>query len=335
MSGPIRSRELGNRHPFSALFILGFDGPTLPDDVKGLLARGLAGVALFARNLVDADQVRGLCRAIREAARDHPPPIIAVDEEGGRVQRLRRIVGAFPAAREVGKGGAEAARKAGAAIGGALRDLGFNLDFAPVLDVDSNPANPIIGDRAFSPDPDEVARCGVAFLEGLQATGVLACGKHFPGHGDAAADSHLDLPVITSDPDTLKRREVPPFEAAVRAGLPMVMTAHCLYPALDPDHPATLSRRIVGGLLREDLGFDGCVVTDDLGMKAISDRFAPEEVVARGIEAGVDLFLHCGTGGEGLALVETLEDLVRRGAVSRGRVEAAVRRVEGLRRRLV
>lgn len=318
-----------------SLFIVGFDGPTLPDDVKDLLARGLAGVALFARNLVDAGQVRDLCRTIREAVRGRPPPIVAVDEEGGRVQRLRRVIGAFPAAREVGKGGAEAARQAGAAIGAGLRDLGFNVDFAPVLDVDSNPANPIIGDRAFSPDPDEVARCGVAFLEGLRATGVLACGKHFPGHGDAAADSHLDLPVITADPDTLNRREVPPFKTAIRAGLPMVMTAHCLYPALDPDHPATLSRRIVGGLLRETLGFDGCVVTDDLGMKAISDRFSPEEVATRGIEAGVDLFLHGGAGGEGQALVETFEDLERRGEVSRDRVEAAARRVGELRRRLV
>ncbi len=315
-------------------FILGFDGPTLPDDVKDLLGRGLAGVALFARNLVDAEQVRDLCRAIREAAVGRPPPIIAVDEEGGRVQRLRRIIGEFPAAREVGKSGAEAARQAGAVIGAALRGLGFNVDFAPVLDVDSNPANPIIGDRAFSPDPDEVARCGVAFLEALQRTGVLACGKHFPGHGDAAADSHVDLPVIDADPDTLSRREVLPFKAAIRAGLSMVMTAHCLYPALDPDRPATLSRRVVGGLLREGLGFDGCVVTDDLGMKAISDRFTPEEVVVLGMEAGVDLFLHCGVGGEGGRLVETLEALVGRGVVSRERVEVSARRIARLRRDL-
>lgn len=322
--------------PFApSLFILGFDGPTLPDDVRDLLARGLAGVALFAQNLADAGQVRDLCGSIREAARDHPPPILAVDEEGGRVQRLRRIIGAFPPARVVGQGGPEGARRTGAAIGEALRDLGFNVDFAPVLDVDSNPDNPIIGDRAFSPDPERVARCGVAFLEGLHATGVLACGKHFPGHGDAAADSHLDLPVIGADRDTIERREVPPFEAAIRAGLPMVMTAHCVYPALDPDHPATLSRRIVGGLLRETLGFDGCVVTDDLGMKAIAGRFAFEEVLTRGIEAGVDLFLHCGAGGEGPALVETFEDLVRRGAVPEERLEAAARRVRKLRGRLV
>ncbi len=318
-----------------SLFLLGFDGPALPDDVKDLLARGLAGVVLFARNLADPDQVRDLCQGIREAARGHPPPIIAVDEEGGRVQRLRRMIGAFPSAREVGRGGAEAARQAGVAIGAALWDLGFNVDFAPVLDVDSNPANPIIGDRAFSANPGEVARCGVAFLEGLQAAGVLACGKHFPGHGDAAADSHVDLPVIRADAETLRCREIPPFEAAVRAGLPMVMTAHCVYPALDPECPATLSRRVVAGLLRQDLGFGGCVVTDDLGMKAISERFAPDEVVARGLDAGVDLFLHCGAAGEGLRLIEALEDLVRKGEIPRASVEAAVRRVQELRKRLV
>lgn len=325
---------LADPSPLS-LFLIGFDGPTLPDDVRDLLARGLAGVSLFARNLVDPDQVRDLCRAIREAARGHPPPVIAVDEEGGRVQRLRRMIGAFPPAREVGRGGPEAARRTGAAVGAALRGLGFNVDFAPVLDVDSNPANPIIGDRAFSANPGEVAQCGVAFLEGLQATGVLACGKHFPGHGDASTDSHVDLPVIRTDAETLRRREVLPFQVAIRAGLPMVMTAHCVYPALDPKHPATLSGRVIAGLLRGDIGFDGCVVTDDLGMKAISERFAPEEVLTRGLQAGVDLFLHCGAAGEGFRLMEALEDLLRRGEVPRALIEAAGRRVQELRRRLI
>ncbi len=309
---------------------MGFQGPTLTSEVRDLLAHGLAGVALFARNIVDAEQVRDLCRAIREAAVGWPPPIIAVDEEGGRVQRLRRLIGAFPTAREVGQDGPEAARRTGEAIGAALRDLGFNVDFAPVLDVDSNPTNPVIGDRAFSSDPARVARCGVAFMQGLQETGVLACGKHFPGHGDAHADSHLDLPVIHAPRETLDDRELRPFEAAAREGLGLIMTAHCLYPALDTARPATLSAEIVSGLLKGRLGFQGCVVTDDLGMKAISDRFSPEGIVVLGMQAGVDLFLHCDPQ-DGLRLVEAAQDLMRRGELPPERIAASVERVARLR----
>jgi beta-N-acetylhexosaminidase len=233
--------------------------------------------------------------------------------------------------REVGAGGADAAREAGRALGRQVASFGFNLDFAPVLDVDSNPANPIIGDRSFSSDPAAVAACGSAFVEGMRSVGVIACGKHFPGHGDASLDSHLDLPAIEVDRDTILRRELPPFEAAIRAGLPMVMTAHCVFPALDASVPATLSRPIVTGLLRERLGFEGCVVTDDLGMKAISERWPPDEVLRLGLDAGIDLFLHCGPAGEGAGLADRLGRLVADGEVSAERVAASAARVNALR----
>jgi beta-N-acetylhexosaminidase len=311
--------------------IIGFDGPSLPDDVAEALADGLAGVTLFARNLADRAQVAGLCDAIRRAAEGWPPPVIAVDQEGGRVQRLRRMSPLHPPMREVGGQGPGACRAAGAAIGADLADLGFNLDFAPVLDVDTNAANPIIGDRAFSSDPHEAAGRALAFLEGLEAAGPAGCGKHFPGHGDAAADSHLDLPVIDVGPDLLEARELVPFRAAVDAGVRMIMTAHCLFPRLDPDVPATLSRAVVRGLLRERLGFDGCVITDDLGMKAISDRFPLHDVLVRGLDAGIDAFLHCGANGEGLAMAGELARAIGEGAVRREAVEAAAARVDRLR----
>ena len=323
-------------NPLLNCFVIGFDGPDLPAGVQRLLAGGLAGVALFARNLVDAEQVRGLCRAIRAAAAGAglPPPIVAVDQEGGRVQRLRRLVPPVPPMREVGAAGPAAAEDAGRRIGADVAGLGFNVDFAPVLDVDSNPANPIIGDRAFSAHPGAVAACGVALARGFAAAGVLACGKHFPGHGDASLDSHLELPVIPADLATIAARELVPFEAAVRARLPMLMTAHCVYPALDAALPATLSRPVVNGLLRDRLGFDGCVITDDLGMKAISARWAPDEVLALGFDAGVDLFLHCGPAGEGEALAERLAALVADGRVARARVEASSERVTRVRNAL-
>jgi beta-N-acetylhexosaminidase len=311
--------------------MIGFDGPLLPAEVASLLSRGLAGVALFGRNIVDRAQVADLCRAVRDAARGLPPPLVAVDEEGGRVQRLKRICPVVPPMREVGAAGPGAAAAEGAAIGRELAALGFNLDFAPVLDVDTNAANPVIGDRAFSGDADAVAACAVAFARALESEGVRACGKHFPGHGDAAADSHLDLPVIAAGADTLAVRELRPFEAAVRAGIGIVMTAHCVYPAIDAALPATLSRAHVTGLLRGRLGFGGVVVTDDLGMKAIEGRWGPDEVLGLGLDAGVDLFLHCGPRGEGIALGERLRRLVADGAVARERVVASAGRVMALR----
>ena len=317
--------------PTLNLFIIGFDGLVLPEPVAALLARGLAGVALFARNLADRAQTAALCRAVRDAAVGLPPPVVAIDQEGGRVQRLRRLSPLMPPMRQVGSDGPGAAREAGRTLARDLRLLGINCDFAPVLDVDSNPCNPIIGDRSFSSDPAVVAACGVALAEGLEGEGVLACGKHFPGHGDASADSHLELPVIDLDATTLARREFVPFAAAVRAGLRLVMTAHCLFPALDPEHPATLSRPILQGWLRGRAGFDGCIVTDDLGMKAISERYLPDEVLVRGLDAGIDLFLHCGAAGEGMDLAGRLQRLVAAGDVAPARIAESSARVGALR----
>lgn len=315
------------------LVVLGFDGPRLPAEVASLLAKGLAGVALFRRNLEDADQVRALCGDIRVAA-GGAMPIVSVDQEGGRVQRLRGLLPDVPPMAEVGAAGPEAARAWGRRIGLGLADLGFNVDFAPVLDVDTNPANPIIGDRAFSGDPERVAVCGVAFLEGLESAGVLGCGKHYPGHGDASVDSHLDLPVLDVPSDLLISRERVPFAAAIRAGLAMMMTAHCLYPAVDPDRVATLSPVFLGDRLRRDLGFAGCIVTDDLGMQGIARHHTPERIAALGLAAGVDLFLHCGASGEGAAMVEALATVI---AGDPGLGDAARRsceRVQALRARL-
>jgi len=315
------------------LLVLGFDGPVLPDRVRDLLGQGLGGVALFARNLADADQVRRLNREIREAARDWPPPLIAVDQEGGRVQRLRRLCSLRPPAREVGRQGSGAARDLGRSIGEDLRDLQFNTDFAPVLDLDTHPANPIIGDRAFGETPEEAIGPALSFLGGLRDAGIQPCGKHFPGHGDARADSHLEMPVIEAPEDLMSRREMVPFQAAFQAGLDLVMTAHCLYPALDPDLPATLSRTILRNWLRDRLGYQGCVISDDLGMKAISDRYPSDFVARQGLQAGLDLFLHCGPSAGADGLVEALVWEAAK-PTARDRVRESVGRVLTLRKRL-
>lgn len=316
------------------MVVLGFDGPRLPASVGALLDQGLAGVALFRRNLIDPDQVRRLCGEIRTAA-GALRPIIAVDQEGGRVQRLRGLVPEVPPMADVGAAGPDAAREWGRRIGTELAGLGFNLDFAPVLDVHTNPDNPIIGDRAFSTDPEHVAVCAVAFLRGLESTGVLGCGKHFPGHGDASVDSHLDLPVLDLAPEQLASRELVPFAAAVRAGLGMVMTAHCLVPAIDPDRVATLSPTFLHDWLRGHLGFSGCIVTDDLGMAGVARGNAPDRIALLGLQAGIDLFLHCGANREGEALVGHLADRIEASDACRQVALRALGRNRALRARLV
>jgi beta-N-acetylhexosaminidase len=278
---------------------VGFDGKTLPAALSRWLEAGeVGGVVLFSRNIESPAQVRGLCREIRSAAgRGNPLPLIAVDQEGGRVARLiDPPFTRFPPARACSlfccrnKSVAEAV---GAATAAELRAVGIDVNFAPVLDVDSNPRNPVIGDRAFSEEPHTAAALGIAFAKGSLSRGILPVGKHFPGHGDTSADSHEELPVVRAGRRTLLRRELLPFRRAARAGIPALMTAHVLYPALDRALPATLSRKILHDLLREQLRFRGAVISDALEMKAIADRYGIGEAAVLAVTAGCDVVLVC------------------------------------------
>ena len=308
------------------LVILGFDGPKLPTEVGYWLKKGLAGVALFKRNIVDRNQVRSLCDQIYEAA--YPiVPIISVDQEGGRVQRLRGLLTEVPPSAKMG----DDQYYWGKTIGQGLAELGFNLDFAPVLDVHTNPTNPIIGDRAFSQDPQKAAVLALEFLAGLKSTGVKGCGKHFPGHGDANKDSHLELPVLELTQDVLFQRELVPFKAAIDAGIEMIMTAHCMLPAIDPRYIATLSKILLTDILRNRLGFEGCIITDDLGMAGISKGYTMQQITACGLDAGIDLFLHCGAALEGIAVIENLQRLIETSEESRALAIKAAQRVEAFR----
>ncbi len=281
------------------LLMIGFEGTSLSPSAARLLADGTAcGIVLFARNVEGPSQVRELCRQIRAAApRGRPAPLVAVDHEGGRVQRLKgKGFTVFPPARSYSLFGAEAGELAfavGAAMAREVRGAGIDINFAPVLDVDTNPAGTVIGDRALSGDPATAARLGVAFCRGTLSGGILPVGKHFPGHGHSAEDSHEELPVVRSPADTIAARDLPPFRAAIRAGIPALMTAHVLYPALDASFPATLSETIVRGLLRRALRFRGTVFTDALEMRAIADRYGIGEAAVRAVAAGCDVVLIC------------------------------------------
>lgn len=214
---------------------------------------------------------------------------IAIDHEGGRVCRTPPPITRFSYAARW----AHQAAAVGAAMGNELASLGVNLNFAPVLDVHSNPSNPVIGERAFGRTPEEVIPAALAFMGGMQRQGVLACGKHFPGHGDTDVDSHYELPVLGTGIDDLKRRELKPFAAAIAAGIPMIMTAHVLFPALDEALPVTLSRRFNHDLLRGEMGFDGVIISDDLGMRAVSHIFEDTSAGVRLLLAGCDMLMVC------------------------------------------
>ncbi|MEO1174086.1 MAG: beta-N-acetylhexosaminidase, partial [Myxococcota bacterium] len=250
------------------------------------------GVILVARNIESPEQVAELIRELKDFRKDDPL-LVSVDQEGGRVARIREPATVWPPMRELGRLGDEALiHRVGLAIGSELRAMGFDLDYAPVLDVNTNPDNPVIGDRAFSHDASEVGRYAVAFMRGLNKAGVGGCGKHFPGHGDTDVDSHLALPRVEHELPLLREREWAPYRAAIGAGLDAIMTAHVVMPALDETVPATLSP-VAMRALREELGFAGVLISDDVEMKALADHFGTDEIAARGLEAGLDVFLTC------------------------------------------
>ncbi len=313
-------------------FVLGFEGTAPSRFVESFLRAGGAGVILFARNLEAPAQIQELNAALWRMGRG-VPPLILVDQEGGPVQRLRQWATPLPPMRTVGRtGDARLARKLGRLVGAELRALGFNVDCAPVLDVDTCPDNPIIGPRAFGAAAELVARMGAAFAKGLHEAGVVACPKHFPGHGDTRLDSHADLPVVGAGRERLEAVELAPFRHVLSTEpVGMVMTAHVVYPALDPALPATLSPAIVDGLLRTELGFDGVAITDDMAMGAIARHFDVEEAVARAFDAGVDVVLWCHDEDVQQRVLDAAVRLVERGEADRARWHRAIRRIHRLR----
>ncbi|MFJ4769097.1 glycoside hydrolase family 3 protein [Streptomyces uncialis] len=310
----------------------GFTGTSAPDWLLRRLGEGLASVGLFGRNIQTPGQLAALTAQLR-AERDDV--LVAIDEEGGDVTRLEVVDGSsFPGNLALGSvDDTELTRAVAHELGRRLAECGVNLNWAPSADVNSNPDNPVIGVRAFGSGTDLVSRHTAAYVEGLQAAGVAACTKHFPGHGDTAVDSHHALPRIDVDLATLDARDLDPFRAAIAAGTKAVMSAHILVPALDADLPATLSRRILTGLLREELGYDGLIVTDGMEMEAISGTYGIERGSVLAIAAGADAI--CVGGGLAdedtvLRLRDALVSAVRTGDLAEERLADAAARVRAL-----
>lgn len=310
-----------------------FAGTTLPADWAALLDEGLGGICLFGSNLPgDPASVRALVGEIRAR---RPAALVATDEEGGDVTRLHRD-DASPVPGPAVLGAADdldLTAAVGRAVGAELASYGIDLDLGPVADVNSNPANPVIGTRSFGAAPDLVARHVAAWVTGLQQAGVAACVKHFPGHGDTAQDSHLTLPVLDADLATLRERELVPFAAAVEAGAAAVMTSHLMVPALDTERPATLSAAVLG-LLRTDLAYDGVIVSDALDMAGASGARSIPEAAVEALVAGVDLL--CTGPDKDAALVRAVQvailQAVREERLPLARLVDAADRVADLRR---
>lgn len=315
------------------MFMVGFPGKEPDADFRTLVADGIYGAILFKRNVGTFEETAELCRQLKGMA--ERPFILSVDQEGGRVARLRGApFVALPPMRELGRRGDDGLiERVGRLLALELRAIGFDWDFAPVLDVDTNPQNPVIGDRAFSSDPSEVARMGVALARGLEAGGVASCAKHFPGHGDTSQDSHLALPTLPHDLARLRRIELVPFRAYAEAKLASVMTAHVIFEAVDPGVPATMSAKVLDGVLRRELGFDGVLVSDDLEMKAIADHYSVAEAAVLGTLAGVDLFLVCHHASVQREAIEAIVKAVESGRIPRARISEANVRLDALARR--
>lgn len=325
--------ELDLETKVGQLFVVGFDGSEPTDELRELLTDYHCGnVIYFSRNIDTPEQVAALSRDLQTLAIEDGPGIplfVTGDQEGGVVSRIDWGT-ELPAQMSMGASGdADLARRAGGAVGAELAAIGINFDLTPVLDVNNNPDNPVIGVRSFGEDPDLVGDLGAAMAGGMQDEGVLACGKHFPGHGDTSADSHHELPVVDHDRERLDRIELAPFQRAIDDGIDSIMTTHVSFPTITGEDatPATVSKAVQTDLLRDEMGFEGLVVTDGMEMNAIADAMGTPEGCVQAVEAGCDLLLVCHTPEVQRASVEAVIDAVESGRIDESRIDEAVERV--------
>ncbi len=323
------------RETIGQLFMVGFEGTTVTTELASFLKEYQpGGVILFSRNLESIEQIVQLTNDLQRCS-PHSPLLISIDQEGGRVSRLPGSFTIFPPCEVLGRcNSSELAYAAAATTAKELKAVGINMNMAPVLDVNSNPTNPIIGNRAFGTTPGPVSELGLATVGGLQDQRVVACGKHFPGHGDTLSDSHKELPIVTAPRERLEAVELPPFRH-VAASVATLMTAHVLYRSWDEQYPATLSPTLIGRVLREDLRYDGVVLTDDLEMHAIIDHYGIEDATVRAILAGCDMPLICRDRNREVVAITALDKAVADGTVPVERLEQSLMRIRRLKTRFL
>ncbi|QLE56309.1 beta-N-acetylhexosaminidase [Nostoc sp. TCL26-01] len=329
------SQEFNN---FGNHLILGISGTSLSDeDKRALNELKPIGVIFFAKNFLDGfpyehwlETFQQLNRQIREYT-EREAMFFTLDHEGGRVVRTPLPITRFPHGLLLRSHSREVAK----ATGIELKSLGINVSWSPVADIYSNPQNPVIGTRAFGSTPNTAAKVAREYYLGLQEVGIIGCAKHFPGHGDTSKDSHVELPILNLTPEELRNRELIPFQVLIKEQISLIMTAHILFPKIDPDLPATLSRPILKSILREELGFQGVVVSDDLDMKAVSDMFTQNGTVARAVNAGCDLFIvsrniHSSSMERTYKIAEDFAESLSKGELAEEVVTTAKTRIETL-----
>ena len=311
------------------LIMTGINDKVMTEETKMLISQyQVGGIILFANNLETVDQSIQLLNQIKlENEKNIVPLFLGVDQEGGRVERLPEMMG-LPTNEEIGtKNNEQFSFEIGELLGKQLKAFGFNLNFAPVLDVNSNPHNPVIGDRSFGNSSEMVGKLGVQTIDGMKTQQIIPVVKHFPGHGDTDVDSHLELPIVDKNIAQLQELELIPFKKAIESGIDMVMSAHILLPQIDQEFPASLSEKIITGLLREHLKFDGVVITDDLTMQAISEQFDIGHAAVESIKAGTDIILMAHNYDEVISVYENLKSAVEHGEISERRINESIERI--------
>ncbi|XEC92927.1 beta-N-acetylhexosaminidase [Paenibacillus tarimensis] len=312
------------------MIFAGISGTTLEPNTKLLINDyKVGGVIFYSENLSDPERTVRLVNQIKSENRNNPLPLLlGIDQEGGRVSRLPGDLAAFPTNEKIGRiNRSEFSYEIGALLGRAAAEFGFNLDFAPVLDVNSNPDNPVIGDRSFGSRPEVVSRLGIQTMKGIQSQHTISVIKHFPGHGDTAVDSHLELPKVDKSLEELDKLELIPFREAIESGADVVMIAHILLPKLDAEYPASMSKSIITNLLRNRLRYNGVVVTDDMTMKAITNHFEIGRASVESVKAGSDLILVAHDFQLITSAVQALEEAVEEGEITEERINESVSRI--------
>nr|WP_276576025.1 beta-N-acetylhexosaminidase [Oceanirhabdus seepicola] len=311
------------------MIIGGFNGVSLSEENKNkILEKNLGGVILFNRNITDREQLIELNSQLKDL-NNEIGLFISVDEEGGRVSRLPKGKIPIPPIYKIGQmGNPKICKDIGELVGEELRMYGFNMDFAPVLDIWSNKENKVIGDRAFGDNAEIVSKCGIEMIKGFKEKEIISVVKHFPGHGDTVLDSHKGLPVMEYGLEDLTKRELIPFVEAIKNEVDGIMVGHLMLPKVDSSgYPASLSKIFIEDILRKKLGYKGLIITDDLEMGAIKNNFGIKEASRKAVEAGVDILLVCHTEGNITGAVQSIVEGVRDGSISEERVEESVKRI--------
>ncbi|WP_102029250.1 beta-N-acetylhexosaminidase [Salirhabdus sp. Marseille-P4669] len=326
----ISVEEMHLHEKIGQMLFVGVSGKSLTEAEKTLIRNNhVGGVILFKENLTSPEQAIQLINEIKELNQDNKAPLfIGVDQEGGRITRLPGNLVPLPSNQAIGEmNSIEYAYEVGTLLGKQVKAFGFNVNFAPVLDVNSNPNNPIIGDRAFGDKVEIVQELGIETMKGIEAEKIIPVIKHFPGHGDTSVDSHLELPTVNKSLKELKELELIPFEAAINEGADMVMIAHILLPKIDDTYPSSMSKKVITQMLRKELDFNGVVITDDMTMEAITDNYLIDQAAVESVKAGSDIIMVAHDDQKVVAVMNAIEKAVHKGEISEESINESVERI--------